>query len=164
MRKPTDKARELVENFHSFSLKWSTSRGRYTYGYRVCSLYLNRYAGGFSYREGSVNGGGYDMAGAVLGEWMTKFFEEDLKKLSAYYDSNTPWSWKGTFYGLHFYDEKRKKYRKTWRPGYKVWLDGACGFNCMERILYALGITLTYKRISAREDLYIFNLTTKKGR
>lgn len=163
MRKPTDKARELVENFHSFSLKWSTSRGRDTYGYRVCTMYLNRYEGN-ELKVSSCNGGGYDLAGTALGDWMQVYFQEELKKLSSDIGSNTPWNTRGTFYGLSFYDQKRNKRRKNWRPGYLVHVDGGCGFSCMERILHALGITLTYKRLTARQDLYIFNLTTKKGR
>jgi hypothetical protein len=163
MKKPTDKARIFCENFVSLSLKWTTSRAHDTYGYNVCTLYLNRYNGN-SEKAARCNGGGYDLAGTALGEMIHHFFRDDLKRLASDIGSNTPWNTRGTFYGLTFWDVKHKKCRKHYKPGFGILLDGGCGFSCMEHILNALGIQLIYKRISAREDMYIFNLTTKKGR
>jgi hypothetical protein len=104
------------------------------------------------------------MRGTVLGEWMSKFFKDDLKKLTSSTGDLDRWNHKNTFYGLNFYDPKRRKFRKAWRPGYELWLDGACGFSCMEAILHQFGVSLKYQRINANEDLYIFNPTTQKGR
>ena len=156
--KPTAQARALLDNFSSLSIKWTTSRARETYGYTVCTLYLNRYNGN-SEKTARCSGGGYDLAGTVLGSFIHRFFRDDLKKLASSNGDGDRWNHKNTFYGLSFWDSERKKYRKHWRPGLVIFTDGGCGFSCMERILNALGVTLTYKRINAREDLYIFNLT-----
>lgn len=163
MKRPTETALKLADNFASFSVKWGVSRGYSTYGYTTCSMRLNR-LNGVQIKAAYCSGGGYDMRGTVLGRWMTDFFREDLKKLCSSTGSGDRWSHKNTFYGLNFYDPKRRKFRKTWRPGYDLWLDGGCGFSCMERILNQFGVTLQYQRINANEDLYTFNLTNKKGR
>ena len=161
MKKPTAQARALLENYSSFSIKWSTSRARDTYGYTVATLYLNRYNGNAE-KVARCNGGGYDLAGTVFGSFIHRFFRDDLKKLASSNGSGDRWNHKNTFYGLSFWDHEHKKYRKYWRPGYVIFTDGGCGFSCMERIINAFGVRLVYKRISAREDLYIFNLTTDK--
>lgn len=163
MKKPTEKARALLDNYCSFSIKWTTSRARDTYGYTVCTLYLNRYSG-TEEKAARCNGGGYDLAGTVFGSFLRTWFKDDFKKLSSSTGSGDPWNHKNAYYGLYFYDVKRRKYRKNWRPGYTVYVDGGTGFSCMEHLLNAVGVTLTYKRISSREDLYIFNLATKKAR
>ena len=124
--RPTAQARALLENFCTCSFKWTVSRGRYTYGYNICTMYLHR-RNGDKVKVSSCNGGGYDM-----------------------------------FYGLNFYDPKRKQYRKSWRPGYSLYLDGACGFNEMCAILRALGLNLYPLTRTSREDFYIFRLTTDK--
>lgn len=56
-------------------IKWGTSRGRDSYGYTTTTLYYN------GRRMNGCNGGGYDMRGTVIGNWITQIFAEDLKKL-----------------------------------------------------------------------------------
>lgn len=47
------------------SITWSTSRGRDTYGYNICRLDSSNT--GRRYR---CNGGGYDMVGTVVADWL----------------------------------------------------------------------------------------------
>ena len=45
---------------------WTVSRGRETYGYNICSLYSN------GVKVSSCNGGGYDMQGVCLANYLNK--------------------------------------------------------------------------------------------
>ena len=101
---------------HFLSFKWSVSRGRDTYGYNICSLWVD------GTKVEGCNGGGYDMMGTCLGNWMEKKFQQELKTL----DINQ-------FYGLREHDGVR-------------YLDGACGFSSMERVANALGYKLIRNR------------------
>ena len=157
MKKPTERARLAVDQFPALRFAWSTSRARETYGYNICTLYLVR-PNGHEVRAARCNGGGYDMQGTALGSWMQDFFRDDLKKLSSDIGSNTPWNTRGAFYGLSFWDGKRGKYRKTWKPGYTVYLDGGCGFSSMEHILNALGLSLHCIARNGKNTLYTLNI------
>jgi len=115
-----------MENKQFFlTFKWSVSRGRDTYGYNICSLYVD------GKKVTSCKGGGYDMEGTCLGEWMEKEFQEELKSI----DMNN-------FYGLREYDGIR-------------YLDGACGFSSMERIANALGYKFKRNPYARNENHYI---------
>lgn len=164
MRKPTEQAEKLMENFVSFSIKWGTSRGYSTYGYITCSMRLTAW-NGVQKKVAYCSGGGYDMKGTVLGKWMQEFFTDDIKKLSSSTGSRDTWKRdNNTFYGVNFYDRKRRKFRKNYKQGYEYWLDGGCGFSCMETILKQFGIALRYQRINANEDLYIFEYAKQEKR
>jgi len=119
--------RETKIDMKQLTFKWGVSRGRYTYGYNICSLYVE------GKKVASCNGGGYDMKGTCFGDWIEKEFQEQLKTLNL-----------DEFYGLQEYDGKRI-------------LDGACGFSSMERILKALGYKLTYLRHAGgkNDELYL---------
>ncbi len=106
--------------------KWTISRGRDTYGYNICSLYVD------GKKVTSCNGGGYDMIGTCLGDWIEKEFREELKSLDV-----------DKYYGLREYEGKR-------------YLDGGCGFSSMKSIIEALGYTL--RKLSAI-DMYILEKT-----
>jgi rubredoxin len=54
---------------------WGTSRGRNTYGYTTCTLREN------GKRIAACNGGGYDMRGTVLGNWLTYAYRDRLLAL-----------------------------------------------------------------------------------
>jgi hypothetical protein len=130
---------------NTFEFKWTVSRGRDTYGYNICSLWIN------DHKISSCNGGGYDMEGTALGNWMQKAFHDQLKRLKANYGSlDTPTG----FYGLSFYNNKRKKRQKTWSKDCSVSLNGACGFSSMERILKRLGYQLRYVTGSRNSTVY----------
>ena len=129
---------EIIKNNPALTFKWTISRGRYTYGYNICTLYVD------GYKVSSCHGGGYDMAGTCLGEWMKLAFRNYLKRLNP-----------KDFYGLSFY-KPGKRYRplKHWRPGCITRLNGACGFSSMESILQAFGLYLTYPDRKSRDRVY----------
>lgn len=60
----------------SVTVKWGTSRGRDSYGYTTCSLRNQR-----GERVAACNGGGYDMRGTVLGDWLARTFPNELRAL-----------------------------------------------------------------------------------
>lgn len=55
---------------------WTVSKARDTYGYNICSLYVN------GAKVESCNGGGYDMKGAVLGNWIARTYADRLVRLT----------------------------------------------------------------------------------
>jgi hypothetical protein len=55
--------------------KWTISRGRETYGYNICSLYAD------GEKVSSCNGGGYDMKGVALGNYIARRFALELAAL-----------------------------------------------------------------------------------
>ena len=55
--------------------KWTISRGRETYGYNICSLYAD------GEKVSSCNGGGYDMRGTALGNYIARRFASELVAL-----------------------------------------------------------------------------------
>jgi hypothetical protein len=152
--------------------KWTVSRGRDTYGYNICTLYID------GKRVARCNGGGYDMQGTCLGSWLACHAKDRLLKL------------KQEFYGLTFqdpdfdpgkavvgegcddrtFDERGKgktveqaeqdgdsvgleRYQAVYRASSKLpserhtipHIDGACGFSCVERIGNAVGYGFAYK-------------------
>lgn len=132
--------------------KYGTSRGRDTYGYRIVSLYVD------GKKAASVNGGGYDMFGAVLGSWMTKQFQGELMAMAdrahARYFTPGP-------------DGKRapNEYREPRDGGLygmaaivsgstgeveRISLDGACGDSSMRAILAEMGYS--FRRVAG--DVY----------
>lgn len=126
--------------------KWTTSKGRDTYGYNICSLYVD------GKKVTSCNGGGYDMKGTCLGEFIKMQFLEDLKKLPANYGSGD--NHRG-FYGLVFYNPKTGNRKPEFEEGFKVSLDGACGFSSMERVLNAIGYKIKYISQSKNRSMYL---------
>jgi hypothetical protein len=87
--------------------KWTVSRGKDTYGYNVCSLYVN------GKKVSSCNGGGYDMKGTALGSWIAREYQErlvnlkpeDMPKQSHYsYNEKKTIEDGRYFYGLSFHD------------------------------------------------------------
>lgn len=52
--------------------KWTISRGRDTYGYNICSLWVD------DKKVESCNGGGYDMPGECLSSWIKSEFKDQL--------------------------------------------------------------------------------------
>jgi len=120
---------ETTDGSHTLEFVWTVSRGRDTYGYNICSLYVD------GLKASSCNGGGYDMQGTCLGEWFEQVESSALKQLAKDRDSRSQESGHRELYGL-FYSAERDK----------VWLDGACGFSSIERIISALGYKLRQVR------------------
>jgi hypothetical protein len=96
-------------------LSWSISRGRNTYGYNICRL--DTPAG--RYR---TMGGGYDMVGTVVADWLTAQYQERLAELAP-------------FYGLEIHDGVE-------------YIDGACGLQHVKQIAEAIGVT--WSEVTAR--------------
>ena len=99
------------------TMTWGISRGRDTYGYNICSLT----GGKKTYR---CNGGGYDMQGTVLADYLEAEHQDKLQELAKNKDANTK------FYGMRTRDDG------------SVVLDGACGRSSIEHIAEAAGIKL----------------------
>ena len=101
---------------HVLRIKWSTSRGRDTYGWNVCTL-TDETTG----KRFRTTGGGYDMAGTVFGDWLEAEAQDALSALP----------------------DEELTYGARRRADGTVSLDGACGINCMHRAAAAIGAELT---------------------
>lgn len=99
------------------TLSWSTSRGVNSYGWNICRLDDN-YTG----KRFRTCGGGYDMVGSVLGQWLTERYQDRLETIA--HDAQS-------FSGM-------RRCKQTGR----VVLDGGCGVESMRRIAEAIGLTL----------------------
>ena len=130
--------------------KWTVSRSRNTYGYNICSLWVD------GHKVASCDGGGYDMQGTCLADYLMGEYKDRIIKLPAQYGSND--KGKG-FYGLSYY--KNGKKRRVYSDGTSVSLDGACGFSSVERIAKRIGLDLRYVHGSKNETIY--TLKDKKG-
>lgn len=129
--------------------KWTVSRGRETYGYNICSLWVG------GYKVASCNGGGYDMKGTCLADYILNNYKDRIIKLKAHYGSMD----KGNgFYGLSYY--KNGKSRRAYSEGVSVGLDGACGFSSIEEIMKRIKLKLEYLHGSKNESIY--HLTDNK--
>jgi len=128
--------------------KWTVSRGQDTYGYNICSLWIH------GQKVASCSGGGYDMKGTALAHWVLIAFEDKLKKLRGNSGSGDAG---GGFYGLGFYNHKRNKRQKRWSKDCHVYLDGACGFESIVRILEHFKYKLQYVSGNANNSTYILN-------
>ena len=125
--------------------KWTTSKGRNTYGWNICTLKDKR-----GNKISSTCGGGYDMKGTAFGDFIAHYFGEELKRLSANYGSFD----KGGFYGLRHYNNKTRKSQKRASKHTRTTIDGACGFSSMERILNKIGFGLEFITETKHEIIY----------
>lgn len=117
----------------TLTFKFGTSRAADSYGYNLVSLWVD------GKKVSSCNGGGYDMKGTALGDWIMKQFPEELKKLPAHNGADNT-----GYYGLRFWDTEKKEYVSVYNPNCKVILDGGCGFSSIERVLVAIGYRLKW--------------------
>jgi hypothetical protein len=78
-------------------------------------------------------GGGYDMTGTCLGQFMEQCFPEQIKRL----DSRE-------FYGVGHWNTKTKKRQYKSSENTRSTLDGACGMSSMRDILRKIGFKLEY--------------------
>jgi hypothetical protein len=142
----------------SLHFKWTVSRGRDTYGYNICTLYVD------GAKVGKCMGGGYDMQGTAFGEWLqTAFQSELLSKLES----------KALIVGARHYDTKEgrlayfpidKFYGAELRELQKadgttekyICLDGGCGFEAIKWIAEAIGIKLQWNKESDKYKNHSF--------
>lgn len=128
-----------LDKIKSLTIKWSVSKAQDTYGYNICSVINDDTGESFK-----CLGGGYDMLGTSLANFIQKEYQSILidNADKAYslrgYPENIQDTSKQGFYGMtaHIKDG----------ICYKVSLDGGCGINSIERIIKdVLGLTLERK-------------------
>lgn len=127
-------------------IKWSISRGRDTYGYNICSLYV------YGDKVTDCNGGGYDMIGTVIGEFATAMFKPELMKLSEgadlsdrHHSDGREIKFRNKKYGGNYDSDCYGLYTSNYDNNRKVAINGACGESSVERILNAIGYDLKWK-------------------
>jgi len=122
--------------------KWTTSKGVNTFGYHICTLKDKR-----GNKINSNCGGGYDMKGTALGDFINEYFYDQIRKLDA-----------SKFYGLTHYGKNYKRLKHASKLG-KSYVDGGCGFSSMSRILEKIGFSLEFIKETHNEIIY--NLRVK---
>ena len=122
----------MTNELQHLTLTWGISKGRDTYGYNILTL---RDEHGNKYR---TMGGGYDMTGTVLGDWLEANYQDRLYRLRR--RAGTTWTKRNTrntsraansFDGMTFdrrYDE--------------VHLDGGYGERAMLTVAGAMGLDI----------------------
>jgi hypothetical protein len=109
------------------SISWAISRGKYTQGHNICRLDTpnGRY---------KCLGGGYDMIGTVVGDWLQATYLDRLTTIKDRFDPKH----KGYLYGGRCYSDG------------EVQLDGACGYESMLTLAKAINVVLTSDSIKGR--------------
>lgn len=128
------------------SVKWTTSRGRDTYGYNICTV--RDTSRGTRY---ACNGGNYDMQGTSFAEWLENTYQERLVEIKhrAHNISDA---------GRYNEQEGGDLYGMTSRTRNKgIILDGACGLSSMIKIAEAIDLEVhqVYTRRGSLEGMYI---------
>lgn len=122
---------EALPKYLELAFTYGTSRAEATYGYGLVTL-TGVVGNESKYRE---CGGGYDMIGSAMGQFIQDQFGEALMELTGQCEN---------FYGFFF------------RNG-KIKVDGGCGADCMEKILKNLlgyEISYEYKRDRKGRPMY----------
>ena len=123
---------------YKLKFKWTTSKGRFTYGWNICSLYVD------GKKIGSVNGANYDMKGSVFGTWVQSQFKDDLINLDKEYNA------------LKFLNKGRCASSKFHTDVfYSPSIDGACGFESVSRIVEDLGYKVTFIDDDKNHQIYV---------
>lgn len=126
--------------------KWTISKGRDTYGYNVCSLWEKQSQWSTKVcKVATCCGGGYDMQGTVIAEYLKNNYQDRLLKL---FDSLPQKHYNDYSYCVdEFYGMTKSKEKNT------VHLSGASGLNAMEDIAKAIGITFSRLKINSNQIL-----------
>jgi hypothetical protein len=126
------------------TIKWTVSRARDTYGYNVCTLTDTRG------RKVRCDGGGYDMTGTALGDYLGAWHQGELlaikDKAVSTYDRITGETVRNDsgLYGLtHVTIDGLTSY---------MGINGACGIESVFKIAKAAGIEIqaNYQRSGRR--------------
>jgi hypothetical protein len=150
---------ELAERTGHTTLefKHTISRGRGTYGYNIVTLYAD------GVKVARCFGGGYDMQGTVLGDYIQERFQAELLAIRgradyAFRQTVYPKLFKtiniNTLYGMTFHESYRSRANRNVPP--RVVLDGATGFSSMESVLRAIGWSVTNMPTTGR-NIYILS-------
>lgn len=148
------------------SFSQGTSRGRDTYGYNVVTLKFN------GTKQAQTCGGGYDMQGTCLGEFIEKAFPVSLSKLASKRAGTTTTQNEAGRYSSTYHTNAGSGNMSNWtpNPNFKesalvgltfythdktAGLDGGCGFSAMQEVLKALGVSMAWKATSKKDGFYI---------
>lgn len=142
-----------IKNLH---FKWTISRGSNTSGQNICTLWVD------GNRVARTLGGGFDMEGTVLGEWLQKEYQCELHNLMVANgirrmpNYNSYETGKGTVYCYALPEFHGMTYYVG--PDQSSWiiLDGGFGFPAMEIIAEAIGIKLKRNPASKRYENHNF--------
>lgn len=146
--------------------KYGISRGQNTYGYRLVSLYLD------GIKVAKTGGGGYDMKGAVLGQWINSNFGHELQELAkeqiaeAQKELDNYMATGGIpDKGLSYYNDRGAGIYGLIVSGHKIFggiarVNGMCGFSVCEEILKRLGYELEYITDTDKESIYQLHTQT----
>ena len=104
------------------------------------------------FQVGRANGGGYDKEGAALGQAVQLFFADEIAKLE-------PWN-PETREGLYGLAASRKT-EGDQKP--RMYLDGACGIESVERILAALGFKVRVFDTGKLSSMVLAERAPQKG-
>lgn len=111
---------------------WTISKGRDTYGYNICTAFVE------GQKVGQVNGGGYDMQGASLSGWIASKVKPDAEFYGlSWHNPNykkpvdvQALEDRGESFGLEAYQAFYKASSKTKTDVHVIPLvDGACGLS-----------------------------------
>lgn len=138
-------------------LTWSVSRGRDTYGYNIARL--DDRNTGARYR---CMGGGYDMVGTVVADWMVSEYADRLEAIAGRADHTWPRDVAvtadaaGKLYGLvatYNADGSLKG----------VNVDGACGIESVQKIMAAIDLELEREYDRRRDTTAGFYVTDTRA-
>lgn len=176
----------------TLEFRWTISRGRDSYGYNICSLWVD------GQKVSSCNGGGYDMEGTALGTWVAARYAGRLIRLRKNKLG------KDGFYGLTFHDPdfdpgkamikgtcalgggKGKTVEQAEKDGDSMGLeryqafhsasaprpskrhrapliDGACGISSVMAIAQAIGLTFEYVNTRGKNSSVYILHDKRKG-
>ena len=116
-------------------VKHSVSRGRDTYGYQIVALWDGN-------KRFATCGGGYDMLGAVFGDWLSANYMDRLKELVPYDEDLSMRMFQEKGYQPH-----QENYGLFCRQGHWC-VDGACGLSTMLGLAEKIGLSV--KQLSDR--------------
>jgi len=118
-------------------IKWTVSRARDTYGWNVCTLTDTRG------RKVRCNGGGYDMIGTVVGDWLQDCKQSELLTIHER---------AGHFYRNGSFESRNESGSGLYGMTYlqndddasgRVVIDGAAGIESVRRIARAIGLEIS---------------------
>jgi len=131
-------------------VKYGKSRARDSEGYPTCSLVESK--GDMVVRKRFLTvGGGYDLFGTVLGEWVAKRFYDKLNKLTV------------GFYGLKFHGTDGSRSDIPDESHRVPYIDGAVGDDQVKRIMRAMGIKIERLVDGSNYDIYRVEYDTEQA-
>ena len=163
--------------------RWTISRARDTYGYNVCTLLVD------DIKVAACNGGGYDMQGTCLGNWLAEAFADRLRKMAkpfyglTWHDPNfdpgkavpenpdngadkgktvDQLEAEGKSHGLDRYQQFYKASSELPTGRHTIpQIDGGVGFSSVTNILTAIGGKLAHQTTasSSNHDYYLVTFT-----